>query len=38
MEPRGSMFSAPAVQEHDGGPLAHRWTVGRERRAIDVQP
>ena len=28
----------PAVQQHDGGPLAHLGAVGHEREALDVEP
>jgi len=28
----------PAMQQHDGGPLAHRRAVGHERGAVDVKP
>ena len=28
----------PAVQQHDGGPLAHLRAVGHEREALDVEP
>ena len=27
-----------AMQQHDGGPLAHHGAVGHERRAVDVKP
>ena len=38
LEVRVVEASRPAVQQDDGGPLAHRGAVGHERGAFDVEP
>jgi hypothetical protein len=38
LEVRVVEASRPAVQQDDGRPLAHRWAVGHERGAVDVEP